>query len=379
VYDFERAMHSRILSDKEGGLDPDVVDQSLLVDSMNNDVPPSKNRRVAVFVLDIRTNRTPWRQKFPDRFQTDTDGDFLGTEQWDWFEAALSRSHAAVNIVVTGLQVHAERFFDPNVVENWNGFQRSQHRLYQALLQPNVQAPILISGDVHKAQLMRKDCQKKKKDDAGDRIRPLYEITTSGLTHSWGTKACGRANDNPICHSLYHNTMFRWLLHFAHWISPWTEILVKDGGPTSKAGLQYSLEMNVAELDFDWDRESVSVNILGVDGTTVLEQQWSFQDLTKCHTTLVHTAEFDEVRDLRERSKVMEKLDDWVCVHHRGIPNPYQFALSAAAPISLAMFFGTLPMWLPLVLCFRFTRKKLRERHQQQQPGSRKLKKDKAA
>jgi PhoD-like phosphatase len=356
VYDFDLPMDSRTLSDEDAGLDPDVLDDSVMGEDRMNHEPPRKNKQVAVFVLDIRTNRTPWRQKFPDRYFKDVEGDFLGDEQWQWFETALSRSQAAVNIVVTGLQVHAERYFDPNVVENWHGFEKAQHRLYQALLQPNVQAPILISGDVHKAQLMRKDCRQT--NASGDRIRPLYEITTSGLTHSWGTKQCGRANDNPICHSPYHNTMFRWLLHFAHWISPWTEILVGGNGPASNGRLQYSLEKNVAELDFDWDHESVSVNILGVDGKNLLEQRWSFQDLTSSRTTLVQASEFDEIRGRRERSTVMlEDSDDWVCVHHRGIPNPYQYVIGATAPITLAAIFGTLPMWLPLLLCFRVGRK----------------------
>lgn len=352
VYDFERPAGERLLSDEEAGLDPDVVGDKRLLSSIQS------TKEVAIFVLDIRTNRTPWKSDIPDRFQVDNDGDFLGEDQWKWFETAISRSTATVNIIVTGLQVHPERFYDPNVVENWSGFRKSQHRLYQTLLQPNVQAPILISGDVHKAQLMRKDCQQKH-DNGDERIRPLYEITTSGLTHSWGTKVCGRANDNPLCHSPYHNMMFRWLLHIAHWINPWTEILVDY-----EKKLQYSLEMNVAELDFDWENERVGINILGVAGTKLLEQNWSFQDLTERRSTPVKSADFDQIRHLNKASKILveDSAENWTCVHHRGIPNPYRFAFGVTTPLFLAVFLGSLPIWLPCILLFQFVRSALDRR-----------------
>ena len=38
-----------------------------------------------------------------------------------WFETAIGRSNAIVNIIVTGLQVHAERFYDSSKVEGWDG------------------------------------------------------------------------------------------------------------------------------------------------------------------------------------------------------------------------------------------------------------------
>jgi len=392
VYDFERAIDSRTLSDEEAGLDPDVIDKN---DNNNNsdrhnespEEPKGKNRKVAVFVLDIRTNRTPWQQRIPDRFFTDIEGDFLGEEQWKWFETALGRSDAAVNIVVTGLQVHAERYFDPNVIENWHGFEKSQHRLYQALLQSNVQAPILISGDVHKAQLMRKDCSYYQPrhhqhhtpgmdSTSPRRIRPLYEITTSGMTHSWGTKPCGRANGNPLCHSLYHKTVCRLVLQFAHKICPWTELLLSrdddddDDARASKSRLQYSLELNVAELDFDWEDESVSVNILGVDGKNMLEQKWSFRDLTESRTTMVQPSEFDMIRDRRIQSKIiMEDSNEWICVSHRGIPNQYWYAIGTILPMTVGMIFMTLPFWLPFVVCLHWTRK-LYTRRSQYRDGS---------
>ena len=40
--------------------------------------------------------------------------------------------------VVNGLQAHAPWFYDASLIENWSGFPKAQHRLYQTILQPNV-------------------------------------------------------------------------------------------------------------------------------------------------------------------------------------------------------------------------------------------------
>ena len=113
VYDFSSPQGQRLLSDDEAGLDPDVV--------KDKNVPefPEQNKLVAVFVLDVRNNKTPWKKKQTERYEKDPEGDFLGDDQWEWFETAIGRSKASVNIVVTGVQAHAPWFFDSNKVENW--------------------------------------------------------------------------------------------------------------------------------------------------------------------------------------------------------------------------------------------------------------------
>ena len=128
---------SRVMWGGEAGIDPDVV---------LYDVPPnySTTRSVAIFALDVRSNKTPCpkgRQRrgapaspasnatggVPTSSSDDDDDDvgpgtgvddtpefdFLGRHQWEWLRSALNNSRAAVNIVVSGLQVHPERF--PNV------------------------------------------------------------------------------------------------------------------------------------------------------------------------------------------------------------------------------------------------------------------------
>lgn len=324
VYDFSRSSPTqRLLSDEEAALDPDVVP----VPKMEAEDVPKDNRLVAVFVLDVRSNKTPWPTKLSERFSNNKTGDFLGEEQFQWFETAIGRSRAAVNIVVTGLQLHAERFYDGAIVENWNGFPHAHHRMYQALLQSSVKAPIVISGDVHHAQLLRKDCRRR---FSSSQIRPLYEVTTSGMTHAWGStqsSVCGRARLSPLCHIYYFNKMYGWLIHFAHWIFPWKELVIDE---TTKT-LQYTIDLNIAELDFDWDGRYVWTKILGPKGDTLLEQKWSLDDLTNTKETLLANEDFDFVAQRLHDQSIVGPSNDWICVHYRGVPHALPFALSVIA------------------------------------------------
>lgn len=118
VYDF--SMRSgRLLSDSDAGLDPDVVSDSSYRERIQSTSSDSSDKLVAIFVLDVRSNRTPWAKSIPKRYRVDPEGDFLGDDQWEWFETALGRSTAKVNIIVSGIQVHAPSFYDVNVIENW--------------------------------------------------------------------------------------------------------------------------------------------------------------------------------------------------------------------------------------------------------------------
>jgi alkaline phosphatase D len=111
VLDFSKPPGKQVLSDQEAGLDSDAVPEW-------NPALRLSDKTVAIFVLDCRSNKTPWPKR--SFFAPSTSkGDFLGEEQWRWFKEALRRSTARVNIVVQGLQVHAEHMFDGNIAEEW--------------------------------------------------------------------------------------------------------------------------------------------------------------------------------------------------------------------------------------------------------------------
>eukprot|EP00934_Nitzschia_sp_Nitz4_P008731 Nitzschia sp. Nitz4//scaffold7_size249615//199035//200567//NITZ4_001202-RA/size249615-processed-gene-0.156-mRNA-1//1//CDS//3329558517//8721//frame0 len=351
VYDFSREKDQRLMSDVEAGLDPDVVPNwELSTHGYEND-----NRKVAVFVLDIRSNKSPWIESYVDHFGTNTRGDFLGDEQWSWFHTAIGRSTAAVNIIVSGIQYNSEKFFNSKSVESWRGFPRAQQQLYQTVLQPNVRTPILVSGDIHMAQLMRKDCIASQADPTStqvSQVRPLYEVTTSGMTHSWGTRICARANDVFLCHVPVVNVLFRQLFELAYWISDWSDLIV-DG---TTRQLQYSLEMNVAEMEFDWDNERVLLNLLGTEGNALLHQVWSFQDLTRVDPsrTAVTKREFQTVSDKLQQYQLLplaprqEDSPEWVCVQHRGLGNGFRSSLGLLIPFALFQ----MCVWSPFIVGF---------------------------
>ena len=58
--------------------------------------------------MDIRTHKTPWPGKILQTFWKDPDGDFLGEEQWQWFETAIGRSKAAVNMAMRSVAIDIE-------------------------------------------------------------------------------------------------------------------------------------------------------------------------------------------------------------------------------------------------------------------------------
>jgi alkaline phosphatase D len=344
VYDFA-SEKNHLLSDEDAGLDPDVVSQEDYEHHYKGQIKTESNKLVAVFVLDVRSNKTPWSKKMSQRFSKYPHGDFLGEEQWKWFHTAIGRSTAAVNIIVTGLQVHAPWFYDGNLIENWSAFPKSQHLLYQAILQPNVRAPLLITGDVHLAQILRKDCKTGGDDGI---IRPLYEITTSGMTHSWGATTsgtCGRPNLSPLCYFYPYNALFGLVLTYAHWICPWTSLLVDDESNMPK----FSLARNVAEVEFDWFRYHVTVRILGVEGQVLLKQDWSMDELSgkdASTKTLLDPRSFDVAREQYESVVQTTESHDFICVNYRGNPDKLQFAFSIVTVVFLFMMLALYPIMM---------------------------------
>lgn len=311
VFDFSRPTGYELLSDIDAGIDPEVH---------RHQSPSYSNQSVAVFVIDIRSNKTPWIKNGIRKFFNNYEGDFLGEVQWKWFQEAISRSQASVNIVVNGLQVHADKYADPNVAESWSRFPTAQNRLYQLLLQPNVQTPILISGDVHHASLSKKDCM------SGTEMRTLFEMTTSGMTHSWSVNFC--AAPSRKCQSWYTTFATTSTMIIGHLINPWTELIVDKGAEGAKSGLQYILERNFGELDFNWKNRTVQARIFGVHYTPpLLSIQFSMDG--KHHSN---------------------ETNLWQCVNHRGPVNPIHHAVAQVISVGIILSFGAAPTVLFIVV-----------------------------
>lgn len=137
-------------------------------------------RRVQVILLDGRWFRSPWkvtdRRNAPGKeryLPDDSPGKtMLGEAQWRWLEAQL-RQPAEVRLIVSGIQVLTEG----HGWERWGNFPRERQRLYDLIGSTGAQGVVLLSGDRHIGALYR---------EAGGTPYPLYEMTSSGITHPWG-------------------------------------------------------------------------------------------------------------------------------------------------------------------------------------------------
>ncbi len=134
--------------------------------------PPGQ--RVQILLLDGRTFRdpleedpSPWRRYRPS---TDPDKTLLGDEQWRWLGEQLRRP-AEVRFIVSGVQVlgYAAGF------EGWKTMPLEQERLFRTVREAEANGVIFLSGDAHFTLLKRGD---------GGVGYPLYDFTSSGLTHS---------------------------------------------------------------------------------------------------------------------------------------------------------------------------------------------------
>jgi PhoD-like phosphatase len=329
LFDFSRPDGQVEVPDHEAGIDSDLP----VLDHMH---PTYSNRSVAVFVLDVRSYKTPWKSS-PQSYIPDIHGDFLGERQWEWFEQSIRRSQAAVNVIVSGLQFHGNRFPDANIAEAWGKFPTAQQRLFDTILQDSVHAPILISGDVHMTQLARKDCIRQ-----GDYTtkRPLVELTTSGMTHSWGTIATpiSRIAGGPTWTELYASFIGRYTMHLLHYVCPWTELMIAQdftqnddnaalmengGGEGAKDGIQYSLEMNFGELEIDWTVGTVAIRAIGegIENPPLLMAKMSIEQLSGRSTIPGKTPSMFE---FTKESQSQRVSGEWVCVNHRGAENPME-------------------------------------------------------
>lgn len=351
VFDFARSFGDQEIHEREAGVDPDAA-----VDSISP--PVYSNQSVAVFVLDVRSNKTPWKTGAA-AYRPDFEGDFLGERQWEWFETAIQRSQASVNVVVTGLQVHANKFPNGNVAEAWGKYPRAQQRLFDAILQDGVQSPILISGDVHMNQLSRKDCVRNTSRNHQVSPRPLIEMTTSGMTHSWGSIASPslqQPNLEVSWVTWYHTEVLRLLMHSLHWFCPWTEIMktsaIEKWEPSSTTGLQYNLDKNFGELEFDWDERAVVMRTIGENANAppLLSARFGMDELSGFSST--SNRHFLSDTDFQQASKLHQPFVDreWICVNHRGQENNLSHVAGYVATGFAMTVLVPFPFFLPCVV-----------------------------
>ncbi len=99
------------------------------------------------------------------------DSDILGEEQWRWLEQQLAGSSAQIHLIGSGTEVIAcEHLF-----EKWGDYPKARQRLFDLLAKTKPRCPIILSGDRHLGEI---SCI-----EIAGFPSPLYDITSSGMTH----------------------------------------------------------------------------------------------------------------------------------------------------------------------------------------------------
>ncbi len=131
------------------------------------------DQRIKVIVLDTRYFRdtlipdpNPGRRYFPNY-----EGDILGETQWEWLERELSNSPANLHLICSSIQILA----DEHGHEKWGNFPNARKRMLQTIARIQPKNLIILSGDRHMAEVTKMDMQ--------GLPYPLYDFTSSGLTH----------------------------------------------------------------------------------------------------------------------------------------------------------------------------------------------------
>lgn len=194
-----------------------------------------KGKRTKLIFLDHRYFRDPQHKALEG-------GDTLGQVQWRWLTNVLKDSDAQLNLIFTGIQLLPN---DKPIREKWANYPSSYRQFFQVLEETRPKGVVLFSGDIHYAEILRTNCSR-----LG---YPLYEFTSSGLTHSCQDEL------SSLC-SLFLSTI--WNSHM-------------------RVGEAYA-GRNFGTVEIHWDKTpvEVSLQIRNVNGTLMQEVKISFACLT---------------------------------------------------------------------------------------------------
>lgn len=136
-------------------------------------------RRVQVIILDTRYFRGPllyssmtYDEKIEKNIiggyepNKDTKVTMLGEEQWKWLEKQLKKP-AEVRLLVSSIQVIAGE----KGVESWGNLPQERKKLYDLIGTTGVNGLIILSGDVHFAEISK----------TNEGPYPLYDFTSSPM------------------------------------------------------------------------------------------------------------------------------------------------------------------------------------------------------
>jgi alkaline phosphatase D len=100
------------------------------------------------------------------------EAEMLGEKQWQWFEKELNSSTARINIIASGSQFLADR----PTTDRWAQYPKCQKRMYEIIKTSRKPGVMFLSGDIH--------CAEMSVNSSSDLNYPIYDFTSSGLTHA---------------------------------------------------------------------------------------------------------------------------------------------------------------------------------------------------
>ena len=163
-----------------------------------------KGQRVQVILLDTRYFRSPLTKNKMSREEIrakkmvgwyapseDKKASMLGKEQWAWLEKQLKKE-AEVRIIASSVQVVSYE----KRMECWGNLPHERKKLFDLIKSTKANGVFFISGDVHFSEISL--------DKTGP--YPLYDFTSSGMTHSSGGWA--KAVNNYRVGNAYAKTNF---------------------------------------------------------------------------------------------------------------------------------------------------------------------------
>ncbi|WP_045686927.1 alkaline phosphatase D family protein [Hymenobacter sp. AT01-02] len=143
------------------------------------------HKKVKVILLDDRYFQDPIHRDAALVYQPNPTGDILGEAQWQWLQEQLTNSDADAHIIGSGIQFlpQEHRF------EKWANFPAARQRFLSLLASTKAKGVLLISGDRHIGEMS--------KAPVPGLSYPLYEVTSSGLTHP-ATQNTGEPNQYRV-------------------------------------------------------------------------------------------------------------------------------------------------------------------------------------
>ncbi len=179
----------------------------------NNGIYNSRNVKISdnftykIILMDTRS------------FKMSSNEELLGNTQWNWLEEQMNDENIDLILLGSSIQIlPTEKFIE----ESWNEYPKAREKLLnligQTLLKRKV---ILLSGDIHSGEILQTIYY-----DKNQKYR-LYELTSSGLTHSFTKHTAFLNNQKQLMESeeysktmpgikIFHKTIFADIILFLY-------------------------------------------------------------------------------------------------------------------------------------------------------------------